>query len=99
MEKKKMNQKEYEDEVLKTLREIRDKKPVEEVSEPTETPKEGHKTLVEQMLCKDCNPPEEYKKTHLDLMGQKECKDCGNVDKKEEEYCSDCNNEYPKAES
>jgi len=92
-----MNQEEYEDEVLKTLRAIRDQtkpKPDEKASETTEPPKEGHKTLVEQMLCEDCNPPEEYKKAHLDLMGQKECKDCGNVDKKGEENCSDCGEEY-----
>lgn len=62
----------------------------------SEKPKHGE-TLPEKMGCKDCNPPEEYKKAHLELMGQKECKDCGNVDKKEEEYCEGCGNEYPKA--
>jgi len=87
---------EYEKKVLETLTKIqKNTERREEASEPTEKPKEGHKTLVEQMLCEDCNPPEEYKKAHLDLMGKKECKDCGNIDKKGEENCSDCGEEYP----
>jgi len=101
MEKKKMSE-EYEKKVLANLEKIVEQtKPKEESSKtvPQVPQEKGHKNLVEQMLCKDCNPPEEYKKAHLELMGQKECKDCGNVDKKGEEYCSDCGEEYRASET
>jgi len=99
MEKKKLSEEKYEEKVINLLAKIVDQtKPKQESSEP-EVIKGGHKTLAEKMLCPDCNPREQYRIAHLELMGQKECKDCGNIDRKEEEDCSECGEEYPKAET
>ena len=94
MEKKKLSEKKYEEEVIGLLQKIaKQTEPQKPKEESSEAP-HGHSTVAEQMLCKDCNPPEEYKKAHLQLMGQQECKDCGHIDRKGKEYCENCGEEY-----
>ena len=93
-EKMEVELKKEDRELLKSV--IEANKPQQTIT--NEPGSKSHKTLADQMLCPDCNPPEEYKKAHLKLMGEKECKECGNIDREKEEWCSDCGEEYRKAE-
>lgn len=104
MEKKKMSQEneKWKEDIRNIVREEM-KNALKPIQSPPSSEKQpeaphGHATVAEQMLCKDCNPPDTYKKAHLELMGLKECQDCGHIDRKGEEYCENCGEEYNREE-